>query len=63
MSVECSECERDARGGHDESCSRHPFNVKLAALELRLQALERAFDDMEESASKRLVDLLREAQR
>ncbi len=23
MSVECSECERDARGGHDPSCSRY----------------------------------------
>ncbi len=22
MSVECSECERDARGGHDPTCSR-----------------------------------------
>ena len=23
MSIECSECERDLRGGHDESCSRY----------------------------------------
>ena len=23
MSIECSECERDARGGHDPSCSRY----------------------------------------
>lgn len=22
MSVECGECERDLRGGHDRSCSR-----------------------------------------
>ena len=22
MSMECSECERDLRGGHDPSCSR-----------------------------------------
>lgn len=26
MSIECGECERDLRGGHDESCSRHPNN-------------------------------------
>lgn len=24
MSLECSECERDLRGGHDYSCSRNP---------------------------------------
>lgn len=23
MSLECSECERDLRGGHDPSCSRY----------------------------------------
>ena len=23
MSLECSECERDLRGEHDESCSRY----------------------------------------
>jgi len=23
MSIECSECERDLRGGHDPSCSRY----------------------------------------
>lgn len=23
MSLECSECERDLRGGHDEGCSRY----------------------------------------
>ena len=23
MSLECSECERDLRGGHDKSCSRY----------------------------------------
>lgn len=23
MSAECSECERDLRGGHDPSCSRY----------------------------------------
>jgi hypothetical protein len=23
MSIECGECERDLRGGHDESCSRY----------------------------------------
>lgn len=24
MSLECRECERDLRGGHDLDCSRHP---------------------------------------
>jgi hypothetical protein len=23
MSIECSECERDLRGGHDPACSRY----------------------------------------
>lgn len=23
MSIECGECERDLRGGHDEGCSRY----------------------------------------
>lgn len=23
MSIECGECERDLRGGHDPSCSRY----------------------------------------
>lgn len=23
MSIECSECEQDLRGGHDPSCSRY----------------------------------------
>lgn len=37
MSVECSECERDARGGHDPSCSRfkpadHAFVTDAYAL-------------------------------
>ena len=27
MSIECSECERDLRGDHGESCSRHPNNL------------------------------------
>ena len=27
MSIECGECERDLRGGHDLSCSRHPLRV------------------------------------
>ena len=29
VSLECSECERDLRGGHDEGCSR--YDPKLAA--------------------------------
>lgn len=28
MSLECSECERDLRGGHSGGCSRHPINKK-----------------------------------
>ena len=28
MSIECSECERDARGGHAPDCSRNPLNAK-----------------------------------
>lgn len=27
MSLECSECERDLRGGHDPECSRHPVKM------------------------------------
>ena len=30
MSIECGECERDLRGGHDEGCSRftpHPKDI------------------------------------
>lgn len=26
MSIECGECEEDARRGHADSCSRHPRN-------------------------------------
>ena len=28
MSIECSECEMDLRGGHDPSCKYHPDNRK-----------------------------------
>ena len=28
MSVECSECEHDLRGGHAESCSRYDPRMK-----------------------------------
>ncbi len=40
MSVECSECEWDARAGHDPTCSRSPEseNGRLRA------ALERLVD-------------------
>lgn len=27
MGAECSECERDLRGGHDESCSRYSYRA------------------------------------
>jgi len=32
MSIECRECERDLRGGHDEECSRYvkPCDVCIA---------------------------------
>ncbi len=29
MSVECSECERDLRTGHDPSCSRHQVRKRI----------------------------------
>lgn len=32
MSVECSECGRDLRGGHDPSCSRYDLQYGVAAL-------------------------------
>ena len=28
MSIECGECERDLRGGHDPSCSRYEAEVE-----------------------------------
>lgn len=31
MSIECSECEHDLRGGHDRNCSRHPRNRNRTA--------------------------------
>ena len=33
MSLECSECEADMRGGHLDTCSRHPLNKRIADLE------------------------------
>ena len=33
MSLECSECERDLRGGHDSNCTRHPVNVIMALID------------------------------
>ena len=36
MSLECSECEADMRGGHLDHCSRHPLNVRIADLERQL---------------------------
>jgi hypothetical protein len=43
MSMECGECERDLRGGHDRECSRHPIN---RANPKRVQA---ALDSMRET--------------
>lgn len=30
MSIECGECERDLRGGHDMSCSRYNLTKGVA---------------------------------
>lgn len=32
MSLECGECERDLRGGHDRSCSRYKTPKKRVLL-------------------------------
>ena len=37
MSIECSECEADMRGGHLDHCSCHPLNVRIADLENALR--------------------------
>ena len=42
MSLECSECEADMRGGHLDHCSRHPLNVRIADLERQLAEAQRA---------------------
>jgi hypothetical protein len=35
MSVECGECERDARAGHDQTCSRWTPDAEWLAAQLR----------------------------
>lgn len=41
MSIECSECEWDARAGHDPDCSRDPANILRAENErLRMALIE-----------------------
>lgn len=40
MSLECSECERDLRGGHDESCSRYPGEPPECTCSFRLQGMD-----------------------
>jgi hypothetical protein len=40
MSLECSECERDLRGGHDPSCSRYPGEPPLCTCTFRLQGAD-----------------------
>ena len=32
MSLECSECEHDLRGGHDPNCSRAPVMLDVSLL-------------------------------
>ena len=32
MSLECSECEHDLRGGHDLNCSRAPVMLNVSML-------------------------------
>ncbi len=39
MSLECGECERDLRGGHDPSCSRHPDNRELTRFDLTFKLI------------------------
>jgi hypothetical protein len=54
MSVECSECERDLRGGHDPSCSRYD---RAAADEAR------ASDERWETVFVEIAEMLEEEDR
>jgi hypothetical protein len=50
VSIECSECEWDARSGHDPDCSRSPES-KLAKAEQEVERLRAALTDIVESAA------------
>lgn len=52
MSVECSECERDLRGGHDEDCSRHHSKVTA-----RLEAELAEYKDANAKLTERIAEL------
>lgn len=41
MSMECSECERDLRGGHAPDCSRHPNNRRSAVKPADLRPVQK----------------------
>jgi hypothetical protein len=45
MSMECGECERDLRGGHDISCSR--YNLKAGVAYAMLKAIGQRVDEEE----------------
>lgn len=40
MSMECGECERDLRGGHDISCSRYNLERGVAEVMTRSVGIE-----------------------
>lgn len=64
MSLECSECEHDLRGGHDPSCSRYRDRrdaVCEAASDYMLGLGNREFAELNggiEALQKRLRDAL-----
>lgn len=58
MSLECSECERDMRGGHDPTCSRHLGEPPKCTCTFRLSGLD---DDHHQDACA--VSLWRRGQR
>ncbi len=49
MSLECSECERDLRGGHGHDCSRHPVNIVDSLLSKHVAA--RKANDLNEAVN------------
>lgn len=55
MSIECGECERDARGGHLDSCSRHPLNKRIAALTALLAEAQAVVRPLRDNADPMLL--------
>jgi hypothetical protein len=45
MSVECSECEWDARAGHDPECSRSP-EAEIKRLQSLLEPIQAERDEL-----------------